>query len=71
MVSLITNTITKESYMMLLQFSHPVALVEKIIKSDFNTETELENKKENIIIRSSTHNVFARRVKSNYKYPCI
>ena len=75
------NKITKQDYMMLLQFSHPDDLFEEIIKSDFNTEKELENKieeenyfvedqKENIIIRGSAHNVFARRVKSNYKYEC-
>lgn len=61
MVSLITNTITKESYMMLLQFSHPVALVEKIIKSDFNTETELENK--------IVEKLFCRGSKGKYHYP--
>ena len=47
--------------MMLLQFSHPVALVEKIIKSDFNTETALENK--------IVEKLFWRGSKGKYHYP--
>ncbi|WP_226910159.1 HNH endonuclease [Marinilactibacillus psychrotolerans] len=70
------NKITKNDFLMLLDYSHSDGLVTDVVNLESKVDTELnksyrvEDKMGRVNLRGSDHTRFAREVKANYEYTC-